>query len=427
MEDKGSKTLYLSILMVFLPFIAFLYSVYNIRNVRYHFIILVFSFLYGYSVYMYSGDILGYNQTYTEMVHLNAGDFGKIIVSGYIPDKVTSPSLTVHGQPDIYATSMMFLVSRFTDNSRWFFAIVSLIYTAIFIKFLQEVLKELKWQGNFAQITFLSFLILIVPFYVGVTGIRFWTALFLFMLSLMKFIRTKQPKFILLSALSVLVHFSFFIPLAVLVLSLIIKVNRRIATFLIFIAVVFFALTDNSQVLNMVSSSSRFFSESTIESRIEGYSSEDTLAQRQEAEAQGNWYARLRPKIIFYALLAAFLLEYFGILRWQTNEFLERLNSFYILFVIVVLFTYNFGSMGRFAYIFYLMTFVRYTVIAGLSSRNGSSLMLSYALVPILLLHIAVSFRAGFYTVDPLLAFGNSLSLLLFHSDISLSELLVGH
>ncbi len=43
------------------------------------------------------------------------------------------------------------------------------------------------------------------------------------------------------------------------------------------------------------------------------------------------------------------------------------------------------------------------------------------------MLYIIVVFRAGFYTVDPLLLVNNSIFTFFMHSDISLSELLIGH
>jgi hypothetical protein len=427
MRESNKSVRYLTLLMLYLPFLPFLYSVFNIRNIKYHGILLIFSFLYGYSVYMYSGDVVQYNMAFSEMVNLRWGDFGNLLLGGYVPKYNTEEVALVSGQPDIYASTLMFAVSRITDNSRWFFAVVSLIYTWLCLGFLREVYKELNWNNSLPQKIFFIFLLLIVPFYVGVTGVRFWTALFLFMIYAIKTIRGNNLQYILLSALSILIHFSFILPVMMLIMYKFINLKRSISSILIVASFGLFIFSSSTQVLNTVGSTSALFKDTTIETRVSSYGNADLLAERQQSEPQDNWYVTLRVKAILYSLLFAFLLEYFGLLKWQSNVFLDRLYPFYILSVIITLFTYNLGSLGRFVYIFYLLSFIRYTVIAGFNPKNKPIRVLSYIIAPVLLLHIAVIFRAGFYTVDPFLIIGNPFVIFLVQSSQSLSELLVGH
>jgi hypothetical protein len=85
------------------------------------------------------------------------------------------------------------------------------------------------------------------------------------------------------------------------------------------------------------------------------------------------------------------------------------------------------GSLSRFKYVYFLLLLSRFVILAGLQPENKKMKAITKIFVPFLALYILVTFRAGFYFVDPLLLINNSLTMFFLNSDISLSEFIVGH
>jgi hypothetical protein len=410
------------------PFASFLLAAGRIVSKQYQGVILLFSFLFGYSVYLYSGDILDYERSFYQVHDYSWDDFLYLISHVLSADKLNHYTTnTVNQQPDIYALTLQFLVSRFTDNPRWFWAIVSLLYTYIFLKFINEVALQIKWTNKWPQKIFFLYLALVIPFYVGVTGVRFWTALFFFMVFAMRYVRTNELKYIFIAALSTVIHYSFLVPLVLLFAYRYIKISRVLTIFLVLLSLTYFSLSSNTQMLGAIQSNLTFFGETTIGSRAEGYSDVEIFGQRIEKSSGANWYKQLQPQALHYFLTIVFLLEFFGLFKWRSNAFLDRLYPFIIIFFCLALLSFSLGSIGRFKNIFYLATLFRYTALCGLNPDSRSLRNLSYIIVPILFLHVMVSFRGGFYYVDPLLLIGNPVVLFLVQSGQSLSEFLIGH
>jgi hypothetical protein len=420
---------FLFILFLIWPFGSFLLALGRNALFNYRSIILLFSFIFGYTVYLYSGDILEYEKSYREILKYSWGDYWFLITHVLSIDKLNDyvPNV-VNTQPDIYALSMQFVTSRLTENPRWFWAFVSLFYTFIFLRFIKDVYAEIDWKEKaFPQKVFFAFLILMVPFYVGVTGVRFWTALFVFMTFSLKYVKSHRSKYIFLASTSILIHFSFLVPFITLLLYRYLKMSRWMVTALILISAGFFAVSSNNEILEIIQSNTGFFEETSVEDRVEGYSNSELLMQKKAIAAGRNWYINLHQNSLLYVLIFTFLLEFAGFFKWNSNAFLKNLYPLIVIFFCLTLLTFNLGSLGRFRYVFYLLSLVYYAVLYGINPGNRALRILSYILIPLLVLHIAVSARAGFYYVDPLLLVSNPILLFFVQSDVSLSELIVGH
>lgn len=336
-------------------------------------------------------------------------------------------SNTYNTKPDFYALSLGFFVSRITSEPRWFFAIVSLIYTFLFLKFLEEAViitgvgKEWTWKFLFL------FLALLVPYYVGVTGVRFWTALFLFITYVFKYLRSNKLIYLILFSLSLFIHYTFIFPVAVFFLYKVLNFSKLISHFLILSSIAFFLFTSTSGILDFVGQSLNVFSETSIQSRASAYTDQEYFEDRQAALSEANWYVTLRVSLINFSFLILFILDYLNLLKLRKDKFLEEWNLLYTLFFCTTLLSFSLGSLARFNYIFFLISLIR---LMYLHKENQNRLALkrfATVMTPVLILHILVTFRACFYFVDPLLLIGNPISLFLAKSDISLSELIVGH
>ena len=417
------------ILFFLFPFATFVYALKNFFNKNSQRLILAFSFLYGYSVFVTSGDIARYEQGFYDIVMLSWGDFEYLLTNFMNPMKrELYDSNVLSNKPDIFALITSFTVSRFTDNPRWFWAIISLINTFLIIKFTLTISREITWFKNLAsQRIFFIGLALMVPFFYGVIGIRFWPALFFFMIYAIRFLKQKKFKYLFIAALSILMHYSFIVPFSLLLLAYLVPKSKMIYKSLVLFGVVIFAFSSVSSSLNTIKSISNNFQETTIEDSANSYTDEEVLNERIDAKKGNNWYVQLKDDLILYFFLIIGILDVLGILVFRENSFLKRMYPLFVVFLILVLLTKDLGSISRFKYIYYLLFLSRYAILVGIQPYNGLLRYISYSFAPILLLYVVVTFRAGFYTVEPLLLVNNSVLTFFMHSDMSLSEFLIGH
>lgn len=408
------------------PFGAFLLSIRHILNKHYQKVIIAFAFLFGYSVFMYGGDIERYAEMYRIIDGYTWTDFFYILFN---PLEQTAQTFYAGvNKPDRYAFTLMFLFSRITDDPRLMFSFISIVFTALYLAYVNEILENTIWLSrNLTQKIFFAFLLVIIPFYVGVTGIRFWTALFVFMIFLMRYIKTNNKKYILYSAASMFFHYSFFVPFLITLFYAFAGYNKKIVYSLLFIGMVVFFSSSIGQKLTFLQNLAAPFQESVVYQSAESYTNIELLEERFERTSETNWYVSLRSDSILYFLIIISFLEIFGFLKFNENQLTKRMFPLIVIFLIYTLLTIDLGSLGRFKNIFYLLALGRYVILVGLQPFNMKLKVASRVLIPILLLWVLVVGRGGFYFVDPLLLVANPIILFFEQSSISLSQLLVGH
>ncbi len=424
---KGNATP-LFLLSIIFPGIGFLLSIRKIWNKQYQKIILLFAFWLGFTAFFFGGDILEYKNAFPITGKYTWNSYFYLVTNSFSEDRlILFPDNVVNSKPDIYALTLQFIISRFTDNERWFFGFVSLIYAFLFLKFINEVLvfsginKTKPWRFFFAC------LLLIVPFYVGLTGVRFWTALFWFMLFTMKYIRTKQPLFIALAAVSILIHYTFMFPVGVLLIYRFLNISKAAKKVLVILSLIFFTISTTTGLLGYAGQALDLFEDSSVKTVASSYTDEDNLLEKQQDADTANWYVKVKQALVTYSFMGIFLLEFFGVFKWRTNKYLDSWYSLYVLFFCIASFTFGLGSLGRFMYIFFLLSVIRLLIVSSINYRNSYIKIVMYWLFPVMLIHVLVSFRAGFYYIDPLLFVGNPVVYFVVHSTQSLSEFLVGH
>lgn len=406
------------------PFLGFLDGIKNFYKSNKRAGLLIFAFFFGYSVYFFSGDVLHYRDDFALFERYTLDDF---ITGIFTFNKDPRIYLGVYNsKPDIFALSIGFIVSGITENSRWFFALISLIYVFLFLKFYDQVRAYIGFKNSFGYKLFSLAIILIVPFYVGVTGVRFWTALFVFLYFIMLFVNTKKKLYLVLSALSILFHYTFFFPVFIAFFTYLINLNKYVLKGLIIIGAIYAMASSTTNSLQFVSNSLSFLDSEQIDKVSSGYLDEDSLEERQEGVAKTNWYVQARVNLLNLFFFTFFILDYFEIIKWKVPIQNDFFRNFYHLFFIVAVFTFNLGSIGRFVYVFYFLILIRILMIQ-YSSQNLNLKKINYVFLPILILHIFVICRGGFYYVDPLLLISPSVILFLIQSERSLSEFLVGH
>ena len=429
MSIQSQNNVYSWIGFLFVPFLMFLYAIKNFFNKNSQLLILAFSFLYGYSVFLESGDITRYEITFYEVASYTWDDYYYLVTNFLSVEREIYYDLNAAiSKPDLYSLSLNYIISRFTENPRWFWAFVSVIYTALTINFINTIAAETNWIKNlFSQRVFFIGLVLIVPFYFGVSGVRFWPALFLYSTYALKYLYYKDLKYLLIASLSILFHYTFLLPVLLLIITAILPKSRLFYKIIIILSLLIFSLSTVSTSLGAIKNATALFEETAIEESSNPYTNEDSLNERKEQGLQSNWYVRYKNISIFYFFLVLGLLDVLGIFRFEENDFLRATFPLLVAFLALTLLTYGLGSIARFRFIFYILILSRYVILAGFQPFDKKLKFMSLSFLPILTLYILVVFRAGFYTVDPLLLVNNSIFTFFMHSEISLSELLIGH
>lgn len=392
-------------------------------------VILFFSFLYGYSVYIQGGDIVHYRDSFDDVSQYSWSDYLFLVTHSLDANKNAnfSPNVAIQ-KPDIFALTAQFVVSRFTDNPRWFWGLLSVFYTYLIILFTKKVFKHLPFKRRYwHELVFIVALLTVIPFYVGVTGVRFWPALFVFMIFIVKYLETGSLKYILFSSLSVLIHYSFFFPVGLCVILALTNFNRGLVSSIVVVSMLIFLLSTTTGMFQFLQNWVTVFDDTSIEENIGGYVDEKIYQMRKDEASGRNWYVQLSADMVLYFFLVTAALDFFRISKLKETEMTKRIFALALIFFTLTLLSFNLGSIARFKNIFFLLMLFRYAILLNHDPVNGYLKGISYVLVPILTLFVLVSFRSGFYTVDPLLVIGNPITIFFAESSTSLSEFLVGH
>lgn len=428
MKLKRVNAAPLFLLSLVFPGVGFLFSLKRIWDKQYHKIILLFFFWFGYSIMFYGGDIQEYKDAFPITANYTWNDFFYLLSHIFSDDKWTNYQYSiVISKPDIYSFTLQFIVSRFTDELRWFFAFASVIYAYIFLQFINEVLRISGIRDSKPWKIFFASLLLIVPFYVGVSGIRFWPALFWFLLFVLKYFRTKKFVNIAFAAVSVLFHYSFIIPIAVLLVFTVVRTSKIFLRVVVVFTIIFFAISTTTGLFGFANEAIGIFGENTISEVAGSYTDEEAVNEHNEGNVEVNWYVTARQVLMTYSFMSIFLLDFFGVFKWRTSKYLDSWFPLYVLFFCISMLTYNLGSIGRFMYVFQLLCVIRLLILSSINYKSKALNIIANLLLPVILIHALLSFRSGFYFVDPLLFVGNPIVFFLVHSTTSLSELLVGH
>jgi hypothetical protein len=397
---------------------------------RYQGIILAFSFLYGYGVYLYSGDILGYQEVYATVVEYSWSDFWFILTHKLDPDVLLIYSQNaVTAKPDIFALITTFFCSRLSENPRLFWGVVSLVFTWTMLLFFNEVKKHFKVvNGSWVHYLLIIFLIMLVPKFVGITGVRFWPALFLFMYFLFRYVNTGfRFTSVLGASFSILFHYSFFVPVLVLLIFHFVPFKSFASKALVLFSIGFFLISSTTSIFSYLTLAVESTEDTTIGQSMESYADQDIFAQRQQKSSSTNWYVRLKAYAHVYILLLAFLIEFFGLAKSNETEFTKKMMPILTIFFCVTLITFNLGSLGRFKYVFLLLTLARYVIIYPINQTATFFKFFMIAMTPVILIYIIVTLRSEFYFIEPQLLINNSIAIFFVRAQESLSEFIVGH
>jgi hypothetical protein len=372
---------YYLVLFFLWPFLAFITALTNFGQKESRKVIYIFLIYYGLTHVIGSGvyvDAAGYAMQLKANASLPFSDFFKIVGGIYATDTSV----------DIVEPLISFIVSRFTDDHRFLFAVYAAIFGFFYLKSITLVYNHYRENPAWSTVIHLAFFAVILPI-TSINGFRMWTAAWIFFYSAYHVILYRDARYLLLALGSTFVHWSFLSADAILFIYYLVG-NRNyiylplaLASFVI------------PQLVTPLFQSISLNLGGALQNRYASYSNEQYIITRQEVNEQATWFLQISNDLIFYYLILAMIVIKlkFGYLMKEKAE--SNLFSFSLLFLSFVNFGKGIPSFGeRFKIIFFLFATLFVMMYLVKLGEKKINLLTMIGLFP-MILYTVVIFRQG--------------------------------
>lgn len=407
-------------LFMLFPFVAGIFAMKNYKaswakNIIWAFVVF-FGLSFGFAKEIFQGtetsDVFRYTDQVKELYKrdLNFSDIVKLYEENQ--------------DIDILRITIAIIVSRFTNNEHILLAVFGFIFGYFFTRNIWFVLDRII--GKIKPMTFilLAAYFLVNPFW-NINTFRFCTATHVFIYGLLPYLFEGKKKGILVAALSVLIHFSFILPL--LILFFYVLLGNRIVIYFIFFLSSLVVSQINIQQFNLVIEAN--VPENLLE-RTSTYRDEDSVEDFREGKkgdvvVSSSWHVAIFSKALHWSLMALIILIFYRrkIIERVKKRYLDSL-SFNLLFWGVANFMSTLPSGGRYLIIASLSALP--LIIFFVQNLYGENYTSKKILIfsPALLFFIIVAIRIGFYYLSVTSIIGNPFFLLITDKNIPLNDLI---
>jgi len=321
---------------------------------------------------------------------------------------------------DVFRVFIDYTLSRVTDNP----AILTLVYASIFGFFLSRniwyVMERLEGRILPVTVFLLLCFFLVNPIW-NINGFRMWTAAHLFIYGLLPYLCEGKLKGLFYSMAAVLVHFSFLVPVSVLLVYTMLG-NRLTAYYFFYVLAFFISEIDLAAFNNFMET----YAPEIIQDRTRGYRGEMGVERYREYEPETQWYATWYHPALNYVLMGFLSMFYFtGRKFFNENRNWMNLFCFALLFYAVAYLFSSLPSGGRYLVVGNMISLA--LVILYIQNRTHEKLMRRYiwAAAPALFLYAVVAIRLGMDSISVTAVMGNPvIALFTAGIDFSLWELI---
>ncbi len=289
---------------------------------------------------------------------------------------------------DIIEPLVSFIVSRFTSHAGLYFGIWAALCGFFYLKTINILHNKYQEGHGWNPLIYMAFFIFILPI-TAISGVRMPTAIWIFFYGALHVILYRDYKFLFLTLSATLVHWSLVTANAILIIY-VLAGNRNIVYFPL--AMVSIAMPT---LLGPFFRTISLRMGGVIQSRYEGYASENYISGMRESQENASWFMQLSDNLVFYFLIAAVLI--IQIIDRNSVKRKEEKNmfSFVLLFFAFV----NFANViptfgGRFQIVFYLFATI-YIFFYSLKLQNDRINLLTLAGLFPMILFAAIRFRLG--------------------------------
>ncbi len=317
------------------------------------------------------------------------------------------------GQTDIYVTIVTYFISWITNSGNFLFLIYGLIFGYFYANNIWLVLDQSNGKLSRNQYLLLASFALIVGFWT-LNAVRMWTAAHVFFYGGFSYLYLGKKKGLLIAASSLLIHFSFILPVGLLVMYSLVRLNFRFLYFF-YIATFFIAELDIGFIKSALEANMPAF----IQPKIKTYFNDDYLEGYEEVIVTVNWYILYYKKLITY-----FNVIFISIIFFKAELTLpaRRLLGFSLLFLGVANVVSLLPSGGRFLNVACLFSLAFSFIVLANTKVPIITKSIKY-LSPILILFVIISIRMSFDFFN-IITFTNPIIALFADVNISVMDLI---
>ena len=325
---------------IIFPFVGFINAIRNYRSDWAKPTIIAFIAFFGLTMVKSDGADSSRYITNLEFMYNGNKDFDTIQNSFYTQEG---------GQADIYVTLVTFFFSLFTDNGNLLFMFFGLVFGYFYTNNIWLVLKESSGKLSWEKVVLIFTFSMIIGFW-SVNGVRMWTAAHIFFYGGFIYLFHNNKKGLVIAAASILVHFSFVLPVALLLVYSVVRLNFRLL-YVFYIASFFIVELNVGFIKSFLESNMPDF----ILPRVKSYLSDEYIEGSNDAFQQANWYIIYFQKMLSYFNLVFITILFFR-LKNERAVAVKRLIGFALLFLTVANITSLLPSGGRFLNVAFLFS-----------------------------------------------------------------------
>lgn len=371
------------------PFAAFVYSLINYRRRSSQIIMVLFTGLYAYSMMAESAGLDLYRVLESAKLYATLS-FDQVwaIVGGLYSEKEDAGV-------DIYRDLVAFFVTRFTNDGHVLMMVYGLIYGWLYVMSLKALLRINRIKNIYTVFILISFSMIFSMDQVA--GVRFATAAYVMFIGVFRFLQTKQLKFLIVAALSGLVHFSFLAVLVVFVLYWLFKPGNKILYILVVITFVAGNYFGDS-VINFIDSLG-----GSLGARAGLYTGQETIVD------QTVWFVKYREEMMMtYMLLYIVIIKFMNI-RIREIQIHKQLFGFSLALLSLSNITGNIPHAGYRYQLVAIMFFIAYVYLLYRFNHEKQTIRLfSLLSMPFFMLQIIYALRSILFYTPFTLFFGVS-------------------
>lgn len=373
----------------------------------------LFVVFYGYTMFRPEfADSTRYVQSLVNMYN-NPRTWDAFILSFYSVDEDNQATV------DIYQPLMTNFVSLFTDNGNILYAFFGLVYGFFFSRNIWFLIDEFKEQLQSKLIFILLIAFTSVIGFWELNGVRMWTAAQVFFYGAFLFLYQKKTKGMYFVLASVLIHFSFFLPVGLFLIYTIFRLPFKIM-YIFFIAsffMSFFNVTTVSTFLTGVLPE-------VLLPRVKSYTNEEYIEGYEAFNQGGNWYILYFGKVLNYTIAFLITVIYFAKNQsYLKDKFFTRFASFSIFLLGASNLLSSLPSGERYLILAQFfgvaVTVLFFTKYYSLNYKKAVAVV-----SPFLLFFIIISLRKSFDTVSVMTVFTNPFLASIIDTPIALIDLI---
>lgn len=317
---------------------------------------------------------------------------------------------------DLFRPVTFRFISSFTSNPKIYFAFVAFFFGYFYSRILGFMFQNIHQKLNLILVLIIVNYLFFLNFY-GFQFVRFNTATVLFIYFLLKYyLEEKKKKYLLLTGLSIFIHFTYVFPVSFLLIYQFLPTFRKLYFYGFMITAIFTVVEFDYLASNLES-----YLPQELESR-KGYLDSE-YKERITLDAQeANWYIKIRGPWIKYTSLMLLVLSYLTYKKsLYYNPKYEELISFLLFFGIFANIVSIVPSGSRFLSITYAtLWLILITVLVNNYQIFFRKAILKYYLIVFFSFNLIIGLRYLF-DVFPIEFFsGNFISIMFGTTDVEL-------